>query len=401
VNKWLERGYLDLAARLAARGGGRVEPGALVGCVIVRTSPGSEDRIIGMGHYRAVGRLHAEAEALANCRARGEDPAGATVFVTLEPCAKPGRNPPCAQALMAAKIGRVVYAASDPNPLKAGGALALHEAGIECTQSSASELAVRASEPFRKRITTGLPWVIAKWAQTVDGKIATRTGASQWISGERSRRLVHHLRARVDAIITGIGTVLADDPLLTARNVPIRRTAIRVVVDNSLRTPITSKLVQTANSTPCLIATTARTLEGRRAQASALESAGARIAAIASVRPGNSPPGIALPGNSSLIDLRSLLLHLATVEHVHTVMLESGPTLMGAFFEAGLVDEAHVYVGPLLMGDAEAPGPWTATNDEFAPLTLTDARRMHLLSVRRVGPDVRMVYRATPPPPSA
>lgn len=234
--------FLSLAGRLALRGQGDVEPNPLVGCVIVRRGV-----ILGMGHHRRFGQAHAEQEALDDCARRGHDAAGATVYCTLEPCACAGRQPACVDALISARVARVVYARSDPTPGKGGGAGRLRGAGITAELSDANPLATGVSAPFIRRATTGLPWVVAKWAQTIDGRVATRSGESQWISGERARARVHRLRARVDAILTGIGTVLGDDPLLTARGVHRRRRhAARVVADTDLDIPIQCQLVRTA-----------------------------------------------------------------------------------------------------------------------------------------------------------
>ena len=200
------REMLDLAARLAMRAAGDVEPNPMVGCVIVRPGEGDlASRIIGRGHHRFFGEEHAEAEALADCCRRGQSPRGATMYVTLEPCNHQGKQPPCTDAIIAAGIGRVVCARRDPNPAAAGGEGKLRAAGIDCEVNDSSVLATRLADPFAKRVTTGLPWVIAKWAQTIDGWIATRTGESKWISGAPSRNKVHRIRARVDAIITAIG----------------------------------------------------------------------------------------------------------------------------------------------------------------------------------------------------
>jgi diaminohydroxyphosphoribosylaminopyrimidine deaminase/5-amino-6-(5-phosphoribosylamino)uracil reductase len=266
---------LDLAARAALRAAGDVEPNPMVGAVIVKG-----DRIIGIGHHRKFGGLHAEREALADCRRRGEDPRGSTIYVTLEPCCHHGKQPPCTDALIEAGITRVIAARRDPNPVSANGAEVLHRAGIICEFTDASPLATRLSDPFIKRITTGLPWVIAKWAQTIDGRIATRTGESRWISGEVSRRRVHHLRARVDCILTGMGTVIADDPLLTARGIGrVRRVARRVVIDSDLDIPVIAQLVRTAREFPttvvCSDQAAAATASGPRREA--LKAAGVEI----------------------------------------------------------------------------------------------------------------------------
>lgn len=374
---------LDLAARLGAMGAGRVEPNPMVGCVIAREAvesdgPAGEPRIIGLGHHRVFGGPHAEVEALADCRARGQSPRGATAYVTLEPCAHTGKTPPCCDALIEAGVGRVVIARRDPNPLAAGGAARLESAGIRVEFTAVSRSATRLSDPFVKRIRTGLPWVIAKWAQTIDGRIATRTGESQWISGERSRVLVHRLRGRVDAIMTGIGTVLADDPELTARHGVPRRRALRVVIDPQNRLPRTAKVLRTASQElPVLHVRGA----GRDEQAG--ESPGAA-------------PGVSvlrLPLRNELMDLERVLSHLATAHRAGSVLVESGPGLMGGMFRQDLIDEMHVYVGPMIFGDDQALPPVRGIEVE----QLVEARRYRLIDARRVGDDVRSVYRRAMP----
>ena len=228
---------LDLAARLALRARGRAEPNPLVGCVLVKAG-----EVIGMGHHRLFGDVHAEVDALRSARRQGHDPLGCTAYVTLEPCNHQGKQPPCTRALIEAGVARVIAARRDDNPVAAGGFEALRSAGIPCEVSEDSSLARDISDPFFKRVRTGTPWVIAKWAQTIDGRVATRTGESKWISSEASRRRVHALRGRVDAIMCGLGTVLADDPMLTPRPTkgrgPPRRTPIRVVADAHLDIPL-------------------------------------------------------------------------------------------------------------------------------------------------------------------
>src|SRR5262245_31119451 len=208
---------LDLAARLALLGAGRVEPNPMVGAALVH-----DGRVIGLGHHHRFGDLHAERAAMINCRKRGNDPRGSTLYVTLEPCRHFGKQPPCTDAIIEAGISRVIYAREDPAEVSGGGAAVLRAHGIPCDLSSLSPFATGISDPFVKRIRTGLPWVTAKWAQTIDGRIATRTGESKWISGELARRRVHRLRGSVDAILTGIGTADTDDQMLTARAVPTR-----------------------------------------------------------------------------------------------------------------------------------------------------------------------------------
>jgi diaminohydroxyphosphoribosylaminopyrimidine deaminase / 5-amino-6-(5-phosphoribosylamino)uracil reductase len=364
--------YLDLAARLALRAAGDVEPNPLVGAVVVR-----DGAILGMGHHRRFGGPHAEIEAITSARRQGHEVRGATMYVTLEPCAHHGKTPPCTGALIQAGIREVVMAARDPHRAAAGGAAALQAAGVEVRFSHASEAAMALSRPFLKRIESGLPWVIAKWAQTIDGRLATRTGESKWISGARARQRVHRLRARVDAIITGLGTVLKDDPLLTARGARrVRRLARRVVVDPELEIPLDAALVGSAGEIPCTVvcsrqAMAAAALDAKR---KSLGAAGVELAAL-----GPGPGGL---------DLAELLRHLAA-QHVATnVLVESGPVLLGSLLDCGLVDQAIVYIAPLVLGD-ELAVPVAAGR---VCRSLGDGRRFRLSRVKRVGADVELVY---------
>ncbi len=369
------REMLDLAARLALRAAGDVEPNPMVGAVIVRRGEGAaESRIIGIGHHQMFGARHAEAEALANCRARGHDPRGATIYCTLEPCNHQGKQPPCAEALVQAGVGKVVFARRDPNPIAVGGEERLRLAGIECVHSDESPLAIRITDPFVKRITTGLPWVIAKWAQTIDGWIATRSGESKWISGPSSRLRVHQLRGRVDAIVTAIGTVLADDPMLTPRlGHPPRRIARRVVIDPQLEIPIDSRLVQSANLVPLMIATTQAAIVRRGAAARALASAGVDVVAAAS---------------DGAIPVADLLKHLVQQHDATNVMIEAGAGLLGRLFTADLVDEALVFIAPKLLGDNESIP--VARGRELQ--RLADARVFKVARVKQLGEDVMLRY---------
>ena len=382
------RKWLDLAARLGLRGGGDVEPNPMVGAVLV-----NDGRLVGCGHHRRFGGPHAEREALDDCSRRGETASGATCYVTLEPCNHHGKQPPCAAALADAGVARVVYARADPDPAAAGGARFLGARGVRCEQSDASPLATGLAAPFAKRIATGLPWVIAKWAQTIDGRIATRTGESKWISGAPARVRVHRLRARVDAVLTGIGTVLADDPMLTARDVSrVRRVARRVVADTDLDIPLTSALVRTAREWPTIVACerslTLVTFSARKR--AAFDQAGVELLSVADHAPGRG------------LDLRELLTLLARHHGVATVLVESGPGLLGSLFDDDLIDEAVVYVAPMLLGDELARS--VAVGRVAA--SLTQARRFRLCRVKRLGDDVELTYRreavpATPAPGTA
>ncbi len=368
---------LDRAARHALRGFGYVEPNPMVGAVIVQG-----DRIIGEGHHRRFGGIHAEVDALQDCVRRGNDPRGATLFCTLEPCAHTGKQPPCTQAIQAAGIAKVVFARRDPNTVSSGGQEVLAAAGITCTQSNASALAYGTSEPFIKRITTGLPWVIAKWAQTIDGRVATRTGESKWISCEPARLRVHRLRGRVDAILTGIGTVLADDPMLTARGVAVRRTARRVIADTDLDLPPSSALAQSARSVTTLAACDATLLNAQinHARRMALIAKGVQLLGV---------PERPRAGGGSGIDLRALLKTLSQEHDVSTVLVEAGPGMLGSLIEDDLVDEAIIYIAPMLLGDELAKSVAVGRVAE----QLRSARRYRLWRVKPVGGDVELSYR--------
>jgi len=234
------------ALELARQGQGRAEPNPMVGAVVVR-----EGKIVGEGYHQVYGGPHAEVFALQQA---GELAHGATLYVTLEPCCHHGKTPPCTDAIIKAGIREVVAAGSDPFPQVAGGGFStLANVGIQVRIGVLRHEAEQLNAPYYKLVRTGMPYVIAKWAMTLDGKIATATGESKWISGEESRRLVHELRGRVDGILVGIGTVLVDDPLLTARPAG-PRVATRIVLDTHLKTPMTSQLVKTANQVPIVIA---------------------------------------------------------------------------------------------------------------------------------------------------
>lgn len=356
-----------------------VEPNPMVACVIAR---GVE--VLGIGHHRAFGGLHAEREALASCRARGADPRGAVMYVTLEPCNGHGKQPPCTQAIMEAGIARVVYAVRDPNPGKSGGAELLRAAGIAVEQLKGHGLAERLSAGFIKKLGSGLPWVIAKWAQTIDGRIATRTGESQWISCEASRRRVHRLRARVDVVLTGIGTVLADDPLLTARRESgarrLRRVARRVVIDSKLMTPASCRLLATVGEAPVTVVTAsppesviAEVGESWRRRRAGITAAGADVIEVGDRGDGE-------------VDLRAALGALAERYGVSTVLVEAGPRLLGSLVSESLVDEAIVYVAPMMLADEQARG---VAAGKAAP-RLAEASRWRWARSRRSGEDLEL-----------
>jgi len=321
---------MDLALALAARGQGTVDPNPMVGAVVVR-----DGRIAGLGWHVRPGEPHAEVHAL---RAAGDLAQGATLYVNLEPCAHHGRTPPCTDAIIAAGIRRVVAAIEDPNPQVRGQGFAqLRAAGIEVTVGVRAQEARRLNEVFLKYAATGRPFVLLKAGVSLDGRIATRNGASRWITGPEARAAVHRLRAAYPAIMVGSGTALADDPELTARTEPpAARQPLRVVVDSRARLPVTARMLRAPGRT--LVAVT-RAAPGARRRA--LEQAGAEV--------------VTLPDREGHVDLEALLEELGR-RGISGVLLEGGSTLNGAMLQLGLVDKVMFFIAPVLIGGREAPG---------------------------------------------
>jgi diaminohydroxyphosphoribosylaminopyrimidine deaminase/5-amino-6-(5-phosphoribosylamino)uracil reductase len=362
--------YLRKALALAEGGRGRVSPNPLVGAVVVR---GGE--VIGEGFHAELGGLHAERAALADAARRGEDAAGATMYVTLEPCAHQGRQPPCVDAMIEANLARVVIASDDPTAKAAGkGPEQLRAAGVEVdflgragagdaegrgdAAGIASDVTGVASEacllnqPFRKHGRTGLPWVLWKTAMSLDGRTTTPEGASPWISGERSRELVHVWRGECDAIAVGIGTVLADDPLLTARLGEARQ-PVRVVFDSGARLPLDSQLLATLDEAPVTVvhhpdADPHRVEALLRAGAETI-AAGAPASAPTATAAGATPTASPGPGTDSAERIYTALAELGR-RGLTSLLLEGGATLAAAFAEADQIDEARVFVAPLILG---------------------------------------------------
>jgi len=341
------------ALQLAARGLHTTSPNPRVGCVIV-----NKGRIVGEGWHERAGMPHAEVHAL---HAAGDAARGATVYVTLEPCSHHGRTPPCAEALVTAGVARVVAAMRDPNPLVAGGGIDMLTLAGVAAEVGLMEAEARALNPgFISRMTRQRPWVRLKTASTLDGKTALANGASQWITGEAARADVQRLRARACAILTGSGTVLADNPRMNVRDFDIGRQPLRAVVDSTLRTPADAAIL------PALIACHHADPDRR----SALERAGAEV--------------VELPGTDGRVDFTALLLLLAQ-RGVNELHVEAGAALNGALLAAGMVDEWVAYVAPMAVGDV-ARGLFL-----LPPLaSLADAARFKLADVRQVGGDLRL-----------
>jgi diaminohydroxyphosphoribosylaminopyrimidine deaminase / 5-amino-6-(5-phosphoribosylamino)uracil reductase len=320
--------HLRRALGLAARGQGFVEPNPMVGCVVAQ---GAE--IIGEGWHRRFGQAHAEVEAL---QMAGDRAAGATLYATLEPCCHHGKTPPCTEAVLASGVQRVVVALRDPFPqVQGGGIAALQAAGLTVEVGLLEAEAARLNAPYLKLVETGRPWIIAKWAMTLDGKIATYTGASRWVSNPRSREVVHALRGRVDAVMIGRATAERDDPLLTARPTG-PRTAARVILDTQALLAGESQLVQTAKQSLVLVAV------GKEASASnreRLRNAGCEV--------------FVCDGETHAARLDALLVELGRRRWTN-VLVEGGGRLLGSLVDAREIDEVHVFVAPKLVGGTSA-----------------------------------------------
>ncbi len=323
-----DRRFMAAALTAGRKGLGCVEPNPMVGCVIVKNR-----RIVATGWHRKFGGPHAEIDALRQVRSKA---AGATVYVTLEPCCHVGKTGPCSGALIEAKVGRVVIACRDPFPKVSGGGIkALGRAGIAVETGLMQSEAEALIAPFRMLVKERRPYVIAKWAQSLDGKIATRSGDSKWISNAKSRRIVHELRGRVDGIIVGLRTVRLDDPMLTARDVRPKRIAKRIVFDSRLQLSLKSKLVQTANAYPTMLMTTHAAKRANRTRCESLKKKGITVLACASKAERVSPT--------------SALRHFSKM-NMTNVLVEGGGSLIGSFNDAGFIDEAHVFTAPILVG---------------------------------------------------
>lgn len=357
--------FMQLALADAKRGEGRVEPNPMVGCVLVRN-----DQVIGRGAHLKFGGPHAEINALASV-ASPQGASGATAYVTLEPCSHTGKTGPCAKALIDAKVARVVIALEDPNPRVAGRGMAqLRESGIDVSIGVLADQATEILAPYLKRQTERLPWMIAKWAMTLDGKIATASGDSQWISNESSRAIVHAIRGRVDGVMVGIGTALADDPKLTARPAGVRQAA-RIVVDSCARIPLDAHLVATANQCPTLIAVGPDAAPDKCQE---LKNRGCSV-----FQSDSSDP------NQRLIDL----LYELSDSRMTNILVEGGGQLLGALNDLKQIDEVHVFIGPRLVGGAGALSPVAGSGH---PL-ISDGNPINIEKVERIDDDTYLIGR--------
>ncbi|MFA9441877.1 bifunctional diaminohydroxyphosphoribosylaminopyrimidine deaminase/5-amino-6-(5-phosphoribosylamino)uracil reductase RibD [Uliginosibacterium sp. sgz301328] len=352
--------FMARALQLAERGLYTTTPNPRVGCVIVNDA----GHVVGEGWHERAGEAHAEVHAL---RTAGEAARGATAYVTLEPCSHFGRTPPCSDALIAAGVRRVVAAMQDPNPLVAGRGLArLRDAGIAVEVGVMSEAAARLNEGFISRVTRGRPWLRLKLAATLDGKTALNNGQSQWITGEAARADGHHWRARSCAVLTGIGTVLADNPKLNVRSVETLRQPMKIVIDRQLETPIDAAVLDGA---PTLIVTA----QDDHRRWVPFEARGVEV--------------IALPNADGRVDLAALMQELGK-RGLNEVLTEAGARLNGALVAAGLADAAVIYLAPSFFGDA-ARGLLALPE----MTDLTQRRAVHIDDCSRVGQDLRLLVR--------
>lgn len=356
--------FMQKALVLADRARGRSSPNPAVGAVLTR-----DDMIVGEGYTQPAGGPHAEVVALAQA---GERARGATLYVTLEPCCHHGRTPPCTQAIIAAGVAEVHIATLDPNPLVNGqGQRELQEAGIRTLLGDGEEEARILNEAFFKYIVCGRPFVTAKWAMTIDGKMAAQSGDARWVTGEVARARVHDLRDVVDAIVVGVGTVIADDPQLTARPANCIGRAprdgarpLRVVLDSQGRIPLDARLLSPGLAPGTLVAVTAGAGAGDRAR---IAATGAEVAL--------------LPEREGRVDLEALI-ELLGERGLVSVLLEAGPTLLGAFFASNLVDKVWAFVAPKVVGGNRAPAAWPGMG------TMSEALGLERVRVEQLGKDL-------------
>lgn len=357
----IDKKYMRRAIELAAKAAGFTNPNPMVGAVIVK-----DGRVIGEGYHEMCGQLHAERNAIKNLTESAE---GATIYVTLEPCCHWGKTPPCTEAIIENKIAKVVIGSRDPNPLVAGkGARILRAAGIEVVEDFLRDECDALNPVFFHYITTKTPYVVMKYAMTADGKIATRTGASKWITGEESRKLVHEMRHRYMGIMAGIGTVLADDPMLNVR-VEGLKSPVRIICDSSLRIPLDSNIVKTAGDYRTIVAF-AKATEDR---IKALEEAKLEL--------------IECPDSQGHIDIKKLMEILGE-KGIDSILVEGGGTLNYSIMEAGLVNEINVFIAPKIFGGGDSKSPVEGFGVELP----SQALMLECKSIKNIGEDILINY---------
>ncbi|MCR5292698.1 MAG: bifunctional diaminohydroxyphosphoribosylaminopyrimidine deaminase/5-amino-6-(5-phosphoribosylamino)uracil reductase RibD [Eubacterium sp.] len=361
-----DRKYMERALELAKKGIGAVNPNPLVGAVIVK-----DDRIIGEGYHHKYGDLHAERDAFANLT---EDAEGAEMYVTLEPCCHTGKQPPCVEAIIEHKIKRVYIGSDDPNPLVAGkGMFELRKHGIEVMPHFMKEECDAINSVFFYYITTGLPYTVMKYAMTADGKIATVDGNSKWISCEESRQMVHSWRNEFTGIMCGIGTVLADNPMLNCR-MDGGRDPVRIICDSHLRIPLESNIVVTANKYKTVIATLESSKQSEKGKINALHSAGVTILYIPEAADGE-------------LSVPVLMKELGQLK-IDSILLEGGSTLNWSILRDGFVNEVRTFIAPKIFGGASAPGPIGGDGISL----VEDSPKLYADSMEKIGNDIYIRY---------
>ncbi|MBR6091942.1 MAG: bifunctional diaminohydroxyphosphoribosylaminopyrimidine deaminase/5-amino-6-(5-phosphoribosylamino)uracil reductase RibD [Bacteroidales bacterium] len=366
--------YMRRAIELAKKGRGFVHPNPLVGCVVVK-----DGHIIAEGYHEKYGGFHAERNALTYCKTETND---ALLYVTLEPCCHYGKTPPCTEIIIEKGIKKVFVGILDPNPLVAGkGVKMLQDAGIEVEVGICEDEIRELNKVFLKYITTKRPYVIMKTAMTLDGKIAAHTGDSKWVTNEESRKMVHQLRGEMAGVVVGIGTVLADDPMLTCRLEGNHHQPIRIVVDSNLRIPIDSQMVKTAKEYKTIIATTVISTEAERSgeisfncrrfldSLRSLEMTGAEI--------------IECQSNNNRVDINDLMTRLGSMG-IDSLLLEGGGTLNAAFLEAGCVDEAWAFIAPKIIGGSDAKTPVAGKGID----RMCDAINLQNIDIQNINGDI-------------
>lgn len=375
ADKITDEKYMELAVRLAANGMGRVNPNPMVGAVIVKNGD-----IIGEGWHEYCGGLHAERNALKDCKERGNNPKGATMYVTLEPCCHHGKTPPCTEAVIENGLSRIVFGAWDPNPLVAGkGIQILKDAGIQADGPVLEAECLKRNEIFFHYITTGMPYVIMKYAMTADGKIAAYTGDSRWVTSETARNHTHMTRKQVSAIMVGIGTVLADDPMLNCRlegnnEKQISFDPIRIVCDSKLRIPQDSRIVRTAEDIRTIIVCVKTEDTEVKSRAEVLQQAGAEVLEVRADASGR-------------IDMKELMKSLGEMK-IDSVLIEGGSEMHFSAMQAGVVSKVQVYIAPKLIGGASAKTPIGGAGID----KMSDCVMLNGPEITMLGDDILLEY---------
>jgi len=366
IKREVHKKYMNIALKLAEKARGNTSPNPLVGTVLVKN-----DEIIGKGYHKKRGFNHAEVEALHSCNVSLK---GATMYVTLEPCCFYGHTPPCTQTILKSGITKVIVGMIDPNPNVNGkGIRELKEGGVEVEVGFLQDEISKQNEIYIKHITKKIPFIALKMAISLDGKMCTKTKDSKWITSDISRKYVHGIRSQFDSILTGVGTVLADDPLLTVRYGKNKKNPIRIVVDSELKFPLDSKLLKTANEAKLIIATTKHY---DKKKAKEINELGAEILIVNE----NKNENIELKNRVNLNELLKILGE----KEITSVLIEAGPTLSTSFIKQDLVDKFHIFIAPMIIGGYNA----FQTIGDLEIVRIVDTKKLNFSKVERIGDDV-------------